>query len=62
MSNTLTKLKRLRTLAEELAVVTDNYKNTRGEFFIDEEDFKIFKPKSTEMLKLLVSIVKSSKQ
>ena len=30
--------------------------------FIDEEDFKIFKPKSTEMLKLLVSIVKSSKQ
>lgn len=41
MSNTLTKLKRLRTLAEELAVVTDNYKNTRGEFFIDEEDFEL---------------------
>ena len=41
MSNTLMKLKRLRTLAEELAVVTDNYKNTRGEFFIDEEDFEL---------------------
>ncbi|GAA4939482.1 four helix bundle protein [Algibacter agarivorans] len=30
--------------------------------FINEEEFKIFKPKSTEMLKLLVSIVKTSKQ
>jgi len=30
--------------------------------FIDEAEFKSFKPKSTEMLKLLVSIVKTSKQ
>ncbi|WOD44524.1 four helix bundle protein [Hwangdonia lutea] len=30
--------------------------------FIDKEEFGTFKPKSTEMLKLLVSIVKSSKQ
>ncbi|WP_317235739.1 four helix bundle protein [Aestuariivivens insulae] len=30
--------------------------------FIDDEEFEVFKPKSTEMLKLLVSIVKSSKQ
>jgi four helix bundle protein len=30
--------------------------------FIDEETFRKFKPKSTEMLKLLITIVKSSKQ
>jgi len=30
--------------------------------FIDETTFKAFKPKSEEMIKLLVSIVKSSKQ
>jgi len=30
--------------------------------FIDDKMFNKFKPKSTEMLKLLVSIVKSSKQ
>ena len=30
--------------------------------FIDENEFRLFKDKSTEMLKLLVSIVKSSKQ
>ena len=41
MSNTLTKLKRLRTLAEELSVVTDNYTDSKGEFLIDEEDFEL---------------------
>ena len=30
--------------------------------FIDKDEFESFKPKSTEILKLLVSIVKSSKQ
>ncbi|GAB1855829.1 four helix bundle protein [Flavobacteriaceae bacterium MHTCC 0001] len=30
--------------------------------FIDDVEFNVFKPKSTEMLKLLISIVKSSKQ
>ena len=30
--------------------------------YIDDEEFKLFKPKSTEMLKLLVTIVKTSKQ
>ncbi len=30
--------------------------------FIDKFEFERFKPKSTEMLKLLVSIVKSSKR
>ncbi|WP_240491729.1 four helix bundle protein [Flavivirga aquatica] len=29
--------------------------------FIDEDEFKVFKPKSIEMLRLLVNIVKSSK-
>ncbi len=30
--------------------------------FIDKGEFERFKPKSTEMLKLLVSIIKSSKR
>ena len=30
--------------------------------FISKDEFELFKPKSTEMLKLLVSIVKSSKE
>lgn len=30
--------------------------------FIDEEQFKAYKPKAQEMLRLLVSIVKSSKE
>ena len=30
--------------------------------FINKSEFERFKPKSTKMLKLLVSIVKSSKQ
>ncbi|MBU2949583.1 four helix bundle protein [Tamlana agarivorans] len=30
--------------------------------FINEEEFKVFKSKSTELLRLLVSIVKSAKQ
>ncbi|MEP5341686.1 MAG: four helix bundle protein [Algibacter sp.] len=30
--------------------------------FIDDHKFKIFKPRSTEIVKLLVSIVKTSKQ
>lgn len=30
--------------------------------FIDDEEFKTFKSKSTELLRLLVSIVKSAKQ
>ena len=34
----------------------------RATEFIDEEDFQKYKPKSSEILKLLVSIVKSSKQ
>ncbi|WP_299556921.1 four helix bundle protein [Seonamhaeicola sp.] len=34
----------------------------RATDFIDEDQFQKYKPKSNEMLKLLVSIVKSSKQ
>ncbi|KAB1067922.1 four helix bundle protein [Tamlana haliotis] len=30
--------------------------------FINEEEFKVFKSKSTELIRLLVSIVKSAKQ
>lgn len=30
--------------------------------YINEEEFNLYKPKSTEILKLLVSIVKSSKE